>query len=144
MRLGIATAIVFLLAAVILAAYPQDTPAASNGPVVKASDFKPPLSAGKQRKYAETASTVAKAVREAMQSGQFKLLSAQTVESMTVFEAITNSVRNMQERDQVRIVVEPLSEKQTAVRVFWRAAASFSPDSTAENLYFQAIESRLK
>ena len=63
---------------------------------------------------------------------------------MTVFEAIVTSWRNMQERDKVRIVVEPLSEKQTAVRVYWRAAASFPPGSPAENLYFQAIESRLK
>ena len=144
MRLGIVTAIVSLLAAVVPAAYPQDTPAASSAPVVKASAFKPPLSAGKQRKYDQTASTVTKAAREAMQCGQFKLLSEQTVGLMTVFEAIVTSWRNMQERDKVRIVVEPLSEKQTAVRVYWRAAASFSPGSSAENLYFQAIESRLK
>jgi hypothetical protein len=136
MRSGIVTAIVSLLSAIVPAAYPQDTPAISNAPVVKASDFKPLLSAGKQRKYDQTASTVANAVREAMKSGQFKLLSQQTVGLMTVFEAITTSERNIQERDKVRIVVEPLSEKQTALRVLWRAAASFSPGSSAENLSF--------
>jgi hypothetical protein len=144
MRLRAVTAMVFLLAAVVPAAYAQDTPAASNSPVVRASDFKPPLSAGKQRKYDQTASTVAKAVREAMKSGPFKLLSEQAVGLMTVFEAITRSSRNMQARDKVRIVVEPLSEKQTAVRVLWPAAAGFPPGSTAEDLYFRAIELRLK
>jgi hypothetical protein len=34
---------------------------------------------------------VATAVRDAMKSGQFKLLNEQTVESMTVFEAIVNT-----------------------------------------------------
>jgi len=50
----------------------------------------------------------------------------------------------MQARDKVRIVVEPLSERRTVVRVVWLGAAEFSPDATAENLYFWAIESRLK
>jgi hypothetical protein len=79
-----------------------------------------------------------------MKSGQFKLLTEQTVESMTVFEAMVNSWRNMPARDKVRIVVEPLSEKSTAVRISWQAAATFPPGSSGENLYFQAIESRLK
>lgn len=152
MRLRTVIAIVSLLAAVALAAclgpvqrtYPQDNPARSNASVVTASDFKPPLSAGKQRKYDQPASTVAKAVRQAMTSGQFRLLSEQTVGLMIVFEAVTTSWRNMPARDKVRIVVDPVSEKQTAVRVLWRAAASFAPGTTAEELYFQAIELRLK
>jgi hypothetical protein len=144
MRLCIATAVVSLLTALTPAAYSQDAPAASNVPVVvKASDFNPPLSAGKQRTYDHSASSVATALREAMTSNQFKLLSEQTVQSVTVFEAIIRSWRNMPDRDKVRIVVDPVSETRTAVRVFWRAASTFAPGSIAEELYFQAIEMRL-
>lgn len=143
MRLRMVTAVVSLLTALTSAAYSQDAPAASNVPVAKASDFNPPLSAGKQRTYDHSACSVATAVREAMKSGQFKLLSERPVKSVTVFEAIIRSWRNMPARDKVRIVVDPVSEKQTAVRVFWRAASTFAPGTTAEELYFQAIESRL-
>jgi hypothetical protein len=148
MRLRIVTAVVSLLSALTFAAYSQDAPAASNVPAVKASDFDPPLSAGKQRTYDHTASSVATAVREAMKSGQFKLLSEEKVQAVTVFEAVIRSWRNVPSRDKVRIVVDPVSEQQTAVRVFWRAASTFTPgspgDPTAEGLYFQAIESRLR
>jgi hypothetical protein len=136
--------LVFLLAGTVTAASSQKPPAVAKTPAVKASDFKPPLSTGKQRLYDRSSEAVATAVRDAMKSGQFQLLNEQTVESMTVFEAMVNSWRNMPARDKVRIVVEPLSEKSTAVRVSYPAAASFPPGSTGENLYFQAIESRLK
>src|SRR3954469_11178062 len=99
MRLRMVAAVVSLLTALILAASSQDAPAASNVPVLEASGVNPPLSAGKQRTYKDSASTVAAAVREAMTSGQFKLLSEQTVQSVTVFEAINRSWRSMPERD---------------------------------------------
>ena len=143
MRLRMVTAVVSLLTALISSAYAQEAAPASNAPVVEASDFKPPLSAGKQRTYDHSASNVSTAVREAMKSGQFKLLSEQTVQSVTVFEAIIRSWRYMPARDKVRIVVDPVSEKQAAVRVFWSASSTFAPGSTAEELYFQAIELRL-
>ncbi len=60
-------------------------------------------------------------------SGQFQLLNEQTVDSMTVFEAIVKSWRNMPAHDKVRIVVEPFSEKSTAVHVSYPAAARFRP-----------------
>lgn len=144
MRLGTMAAIMLLLAVIVPVAVAQDTAAVVKTAAVKASDFKPPLSAGKQREYDKSSAALASAVRDAMKSGQFRLVSEQTVEAMTVFEAVTTSWRNMEARDKVRIVVEPLSEKQTAVRVLWPAASSFPPGSTAENLYFQAIEARLK
>lgn len=137
--------LVLLLAGTVTAAPFQESPAGGKTAAVKkASDFKPPLSAGKQRQYDRSSAEVATAVRDAMNSGQFKLLTEQTVESVTVFEAMVHSWRNMPARDKVRIVVEPLSQKSTAVRVSWQAAASFPPGSTGENLYFQAIEFRLK
>jgi len=43
-----------------------------------------------------------------------------------------------------RLADKPLSAKQVAVRVLWPAASNLPPGSTAESLYFQAIESRLK
>ena len=145
MRLATVAAVpVFLLAALVPAASAQDSSAAPKTGTLKASEFKPPLSAGKQRLYDRSPQTVAAAVRNAMKAGQFRLLSEQPVESMTVFEAITRSTRNMPARDKARIVVEPISEKQTAVRVYWAAASSFPPGSTAETIYFQAIESHLK
>jgi hypothetical protein len=136
--------LVFVLSATVTAVSSQEPPAGKTAAVKKPSDFKPPLSAGKQRLYDRSSGDVATAVRGAMKSGQFKLLTEQTVESMTVFEAMVNSWRNMPARDKVRIVVEPLSEKSTAVRISWQAAATFPPGSSGENLYFQAIESRLK
>jgi hypothetical protein len=137
--------LVFLLVGTVTAASSQEPPAAGKTAVVKkASDFKPPLSAGKQRLYDRSSADVATAIRDAMRSGQFKLLNEQSVESMTVFEAIVNAWRYIPARDKVRIVVEPLAEKSTAVRVSWPAAATFPPGSSGENLYFQAIESRLK
>jgi len=145
MRLATVAAVtVFLLAALVPAASAQDSSAAPKTGTLKASEIKPPLSAGIQRRYDKSPQTVAAAVRDAMKSGQFRLLSEQAVESMTVFEAITRSWRNMPARDKVRIVVEPISERQAALRVYWPAASSFPPGSTAESLYFQAIESHLK
>ena len=44
---------------------------------------------------------MATAVRDAMKSGQFQLLNEQTVESMTAFEAVVKSWRNMPARDKV-------------------------------------------
>ena len=145
MRLATVAAVpVFMLAALVPAASAQDGSAAQKTGTLKASEFKPPLSAGIQRRYDKSPQTVAAAVRDAMKAGQFRLLSEQPVESMTVFEAIVRSWRNMPTRDKVRIVVEPISEKQTAVRVYWAAASSFQPGSSAEGLYFLAIESHLK
>jgi hypothetical protein len=115
-----------------------------NETTVTVGDFKPPLSAGKQRKYDRSPEAVSAAVRDAMRSGHFQLLSEQPVGAVRVFEAMTRSIRNMQSRDKVRIVVDPISRTQTAVRVTWPAAGGFVPDATAESLYFRAIESRLK
>jgi hypothetical protein len=137
--------LVFLLAGTVTAASSQENPAAAKTAATKkASDFKPALSVGKPRLYDRSSEAVATAVRDAMKGGQFQLLNEQTVESMTVFEAMVKSWRNMPARDKVRIVVDPLSEKSTAVRVSWPAAASFPPGSSGQNLYFEAIESRLK
>ena len=118
-----------------------DTDDTSTSTTVRA--FQPPLSAGKQRRYDQSAATVAVAVRDAMKSGQFRLLNERTVASMTAFEAIIHSSRSVQGRDNVRIVVEPLSKSQAVVHVAWLAAAGFTPGSAGEDVYFRAIEGRL-
>jgi len=139
-----------------LAAYAQEPLAAKKPtPIATAPKFSPPLSIRKERRYDRDFASVEAAVRDAMKSLRYELLKEQKVESRS-FEAVfrpdgagtdrARSARYLPGRDSVRIVLEPVSEKRTAVRVFYAAATVFDPGpwaySKADGI-FRMIEARL-